>query len=393
MYSRDPYRSQPAPSRNPWFILGPILFLGVLAIVVLALSGAFKGGRNSVALNDPEAKPRDVAPRGERNPDERARIKLFKNIRDSVVNVDTIMIQQDSVDLGVIERREGTGSGFVWDKQGHIVTNFHVIMSALQKGKNLAVRVILADRSSHDAILVGASPDHDLAVLRITVDADKLTPIPVGTSGDLEVGQTVYAIGNPFGQSLTLTQGIISALDREIDSITDKPITGVIQTDAAMNPGNSGGPLLDKDGRLIGVNTAITSPSGGSVGIGYSIPVDTVNSIVPELIRSGRTLRPILGVVALPDKYRRNFSIDKGVILQEVRAKGPAEKAGLKGFTILPNGEKKMGDVLLSIKGEAINVFTDLDRILSKCKVQEKVKVTFLRNGQVEETEVILAGI
>jgi S1-C subfamily serine protease len=392
-YRDSPYDDRPS-GRNPWYVIGPILFLIGMGLLAFLISGFFRNNQpDPNRLNDPEAKPRTVAPRGQRDPEEIARIKLFKDVKDSVVNVDTILIQRNSFNLTEAERRQGTGSGFVWDDQGHIVTNFHVIMSALQRNQNLAVRVTTSDRTSYDAVLIGASPDHDLAVLKINADSSKLKPITVGTSSDLEVGQTVFALGNPFGQSLTLTQGIISALEREIESVTDKPISGVIQTDAAINPGNSGGPLFDKDGRLIGVNTAITSPSGGSVGIGYSIPVDTVNDVVPELIRTGRKLRPVLGIVALPDKYKRSLGISKGIIIQEVRTGGPAANAGLRGLIVNNRGEKEIGDILISIKGESINSFADLDRVMAKCKVQEKVPVVVQRGRELLEIEVTLAGI
>lgn len=185
---------------------------------------------------------------------------------------------------------EGTGSGFIWDHAGNIVTNFHVIQNAD------AAQVTLSDQSSWKARLVGGAPDKDLALLRIDAPADRLRPIPIGSSKDLQVGQKVFAIGNPFGLDQTLTTGVISALGREIESLTRRPIQGVIQTDAAINPGNSGGPLLDSAGRLIGVNTQIYSPSGAFAGIGFAIPVDTVNRFVPELIRYGRVIRPGIGV-------------------------------------------------------------------------------------------------
>jgi S1-C subfamily serine protease len=211
--------------------------------------------------------------------------------------------------LNVQQVPRGTGTGFVWDASGHIVTNFHVI-----QGANGA-KVTLADQTTFDAELVGAFPDRDLAVLRIEAPKDKLPPIAVGSSRDLMVGQRVYAIGNPFGLDQTLTTGIVSALNREIESFNSRTIRGVIQTDAAINPGNSGGPLLDSAGRLIGVNTQIASPSGASAGIGFAIPVDEVNRIVPRLIRDGRFVRPAIGVSAGPPGLSQALKLPKGVAL------------------------------------------------------------------------------
>jgi S1-C subfamily serine protease len=228
---------------------------------------------------------RPVTPRGPLAADELANIEVFKRLSPSVVHITTLEVARDFFSRSVQQVPRGTGTGFVWDSQGHVVTNFHVI----QGGD--AARVTLADQSTHRATLVGAFPDRDLAVLKINLPRERLHPIPVGTSRDLQVGQKVYAIGNPFGLDQTLTTGIVSALNREIDSVNQRTIRGVIQTDAAINPGNSGGPLLDSAGRLIGVNTAIYSPSGGSAGIGFAIPVDEVNRIVPRLIKEGRITR------------------------------------------------------------------------------------------------------
>lgn len=252
----------------------------------------------------------------------------------------------------------------------------------------------MADRSSWNARLVGVAPDNDLAVLQIDASADKLKPLPVGSSSDLEVGQTVYAIGNPFGQSLTFTHGIVSALDREIQSVTDRPIRGVIQTDAALNPGNSGGPLLDREGRLIGVNTAIATPSGGNVGIGYAIPVDTVNQVVTQLIRTGRAAKPSLGIVLLRERDTRAIGYDKGVMIAEIRPNSAAAKAGLRGFRIDPEtGEHIHGDVIVAIDDEAINGVADYDRVMAKLKVQQTVTLSILRGKQSREVKVTLEGI
>jgi S1-C subfamily serine protease len=271
--------------RSAWFCL----------ILAVALSAAglffFKASWvRSASLFDPRAAPRAVNPRGELLSDEKSTITLFRQASPSVVNITAIGVERDLFTLNLYQIPQGTGSGFVWDTNGDIITNFHVIQQAD------AAQVTLADQSNWKARIVGVAPDKDIAVLRIDAPANRLRPIPIGTSKDLQVGQSVFAIGNPFGLDQTLTTGVISALNREIESVTRRPIQGVIQSDAAINPGNSGGPLLDSAGRLIGVNTAIYSPSGTSAGIGFAIPVDIVNRIVPELIRSGKVTRPGLGI-------------------------------------------------------------------------------------------------
>jgi S1-C subfamily serine protease len=384
------YEEHPHPSSTWLQTFGPfILIVGAVLLGVYLFSGVRELPNGPV--NDPKVVARNVAPRGQRDPDEIERIELFKRSKNSVVNVDTIQVMRD-YDFSVVEQQSGTGSGFIWDKEGRIVTNFHVIQPALKR--NSEIRVVLADRTPWKARIVGVSPDHDLAVLQINPSKDKLEPISIGTSSDLEVGQTVFAIGNPFGLSLTLTQGIISALDREIQSVTERPIKGVIQTDAAINPGNSGGPLLDKDGRLIGVNTAITSPTGGSVGIGYSIPIDTVNEVVPELIRQGRTAKPYLGLVTLPEQYSRKLGLEKGLIIQEVRPGSPAAKAGFRGLRFNPQTrERLLGDILVTANGQPMNRQKDLEKILNDAKVGDKIQLEVQRGDDVIQAEILLEGI
>jgi S1-C subfamily serine protease len=351
--------------------------------------------------HDANAQLRDVTPKADPNAVELERIKVFRDISPGVVNVDTLRIQRTGY-IGLAERQIGTGSGFVWDTDGRIVTNFHVIQDTLQVTpagevsirSSATVRVTLADHSAWNARLVGVAPDQDLAVLQIDAPKDKLKPLPIGSSADLEVGQTAYAIGNPFGRSLTFTTGIVSALDREIQSVTDRPITGVIQTDAAINPGNSGGPLLDRSGRLIGVNTAITSPTGASVGIGYAIPVDTVNPVVTQLIRTGRAARPSLGVVLLRERDTRAIGYDQGVMIAEVRPGSAAAKAGLVGFRTDPDtGRQLPGDVILAVDGEPVDGIADFERAMSKWRVGQTVRLTVRRGQQTREVNVTLEGI
>jgi S1-C subfamily serine protease len=286
----------------------------------------------------------------------------------------------------VQEVARGTGTGFVWDAAGHIVTNFHVI----QEGSG--ARVTLLDQSSWPAKLVGAFPDRDLAVLKIDAPRDKLPPIPIGTSRDLQVGQRVFAIGNPFGLDQTLTTGIVSALNREIESFNNRSIRGVVQTDAAINPGNSGGPLLDSAGRLIGVNTQIASPSGASAGIGFAIPVDEVNRVVPRLIRDGRITRPALGISAASEQIHRALRLPEGVALVQVNPNGPAGKAGLQAFSRARDGRILAGDVITAINDEPVASLDDMLTALEKRQPGERVQLSVWRAGQTRKASAVLAG-
>jgi S1-C subfamily serine protease len=252
--------------------------------------------------------------------------------------------------------------------------------------------VTLADHSVWDAQLVGVAPDHDLAVLYIKAPKHQLRPLAIGTSADLEVGQSVFAIGNPFGLDQTLTTGIISALGREIRATTGRTIAGVIQTDAAINPGNSGGPLLDSAGRLIGVNMAIVSPSGSNAGIGFAVPVDTVNRIVPQLIRQGEITRAGLGVRIGDDRVSRRLNLP-GVLIIEVDKGSAAEAAGLRSTQVDAKGGVKLGDVIVAIDGERIETSDDLFNAMEKRAVGEVVKVTVLRSERRLSMAVTLQAV
>jgi S1-C subfamily serine protease len=319
------------------------------------------------------AAPRAVTPRGPFGEDEKANIALFKSASPSVVHITTLEYARDFFSLDVQQIPRGTGSGFVWDEQGRIVTNYHVI-----QGANAAT-ITLHDQSTWKASLVGAFPDRDLAVLQIEAPREKLKPVPIGTSRDLIVGQRVYAIGNPFGLDQTLTIGIISALNREIESVTQRKIRGVIQTDAAINPGNSGGPLLDSAGRLIGVNTSIYSPSGASAGIGFAIPVDEINRIVPRLIRDGKFERPVLGVQFAPAQLLPALGLDSGVAVLDVVRGGPAGIAGLKPFYRNPSGKIVFGDVIVAIDDRPVNNVDELFEVLEARQPGDTVSLTVLR--------------
>ncbi|GAB4849194.1 Protease Do-like 1, chloroplastic [Ancistrocladus abbreviatus] len=316
--------------------------------------------------------------------DELATVRLFQENTPSVVYITNLAVKQDAFTLDVLEVPQGSGSGFIWDKDGHIVTNYHVIRGASD------LRVTLADQTTYEAKVVGFDQDKDVAVLNIEVPKDKLRPIPVGVSEDLLVGQKVYAIGNPFGLDHTLTTGVISGLRREISSAaTGRPIQGVIQTDAAINPGNSGGPLLDSSGSLIGINTAIYSPSGASTGVGFSIPVDIVSGIVEQLVKFGKVTRPILGIKFAPDQSVEQLGVS-GVLVLDAPPDGPAGKAGLQPTKRDAYGRLILGDIIISVNGKKVSNGSDLYRILDNCEVGDKVIVEVLRGDHKEKIPVTL---
>ena len=306
---------------------------------------------------------------------ERRNIQLFERLSPSVVYVTKLNLRRQPFRMRMEGVPSGTGSGFVWDKNGTIVTNYHVVKGAQ------AVEVTLADQSTFSAQAVGFEPDKDLAVLRIEAPADKLRPIKVGNSGKLKVGQNVYAIGNPFGFDHTLTTGVISGLGREIESVTRRPIQGVIQTDAAINPGNSGGPLLDSSGHLIGINTAIYSPSGAYAGIGFAVPVDTVKRLVPEILKYGRVAKPGLGIHPAEDYTVRRLGL-QGVLVVSLVPGGPADKAGLQPTTRGRNGRLVLGDRIVALDGKPIKDLDGLYRVLDLKKIGQKVTVTVFRRGK-----------
>ena len=329
--------------------------------------------------------PRAVAARGSLAEDEQNNIAIFKAASPTTVNITTLTSSRSLFSLDATQVPQGTGSGFIWDVQGHVVTNFHVIQSAN------GARVTLSDHSTWKAVLVGAFPDRDLAVLRIDAPPEKLKPIAVGTSKDLQVGQKVYAIGNPFGLDQTLTTGIVSALDREIESVTQRTIRGVIQTDAAINPGNSGGPLLDSAGRLIGVNTAIYSPSGASSGIGFAIPVDEVSRVVPRLIKDGKVVRPALGIQAAPPQFMETMKLAKGVAVVGVVPGGAAQVAGIKPFIREATGEIVTGDIITALAGKAVTNLDELLEALERHKPGETISLSILRDGKPTDVSVRLS--
>lgn len=376
--------ARPGPNRpnstvNGWLV-------AVLLVLVAVLLFQMTGGLSKL-LHDPGALPRPVTARGDLSADEKSQIELFRMASPSVVHITSVALRRDRLSLNVFEIPSGSGSGFVWDKQGYIVTNFHVVQEAFQQGDAGRVRVTLTDNSTWEARQVGAEPDKDLAVLKIDAPPARLIPILIGTSADLQVGQKVFAIGNPFNLDQTLTTGVISGVGRDIQSVTRRSIHGVIQTDAAINPGNSGGPLLDSAGRLIGINTAIYSPSGAYSGIGFAVPVDTVNRTVPQLIRYGKIERPALGIHIFDDTVveqlrRANVLKEQGVLVRDVLPNSAAEKAGLVPTRRDSLGEIRLGDLIVKINETRIKTSNDLFDELDRHKVGDTVTLTVLRDGQ-----------
>ena len=363
-----------------WLVALLLVLVGVLVWRMLT------GGPGP--LHDPDAAPRAAAPRLEFAPEEAAQIKLYRDSVPSVVHVTSALLAQDR-SQNIFEIPRGAGSGFIWNDDGHIVTNNHVIAGAAR------AHVTLYDGSSLSARLVGKDEANDIAVLKIDAPPDKLQPIPIGTSADLQIGQNVFAIGDPFGFSATLTTGVISGLDRQFAGGDNQTITGVIQTDAAINPGNSGGPLLDSAGRLIGMNTAIVSPSGAYAGIGFAIPVDTINETVTALIRGESVAKPWMGIVISSDStveqaVESGLIDQRGVLVQDVYREGPAAEAGLRGMRRGRLGGVIPGDLIVAVNGQEIRLREELLSFIRKRKVGETLTVTIIRDGQRIELPVTL---
>ena len=333
-------------------------------------------------IHSEEASLASLPPRDLREA-ENATIRLFERATPSVVYITTSTVRRNYYSRNAMEVPRGSGSGFIWDYNGHIITNYHVIQGADR------LQVTLADQTTYDAELIGQAPTKDLAVLRIKAPKNKLNPLPVGKSYNLKVGQFVFAIGNPFGLDQTLTTGIISALGREINSVGGLPIRDVIQTDAAINPGNSGGPLLDSSGRLIGVNTAIYSPSGASAGIGFSIPVDVVDWVVPDLIKYGKLRRPTLGVETASSQITDQIGVE-GVLIINVLEDSAADRAGVQPTFRDRNGRLQLGDIIKAINGEKIKNRKDLLLVLEKYKVGQKIRLTVERDDEQYDLPLVL---
>mmetsp|Transcript_12216 Transcript_12216/g.15238 ORF Transcript_12216/g.15238 Transcript_12216/m.15238 type:complete len:466 (-) Transcript_12216:125-1522(-) len=332
-------------------------------------------------------------------PEENRLINTFKRVSSSVAYVQTSAIQKRGLAFRSLEVPAGSGSGFLWDEDGHVVTNYHVI-AAGGGGVNARVKVKLTGMAeAMDAVVVGVEPEKDLAVLRIEKGMGLPRPIDVGTSSDLQVGQSVMAIGNPFGLDDTLTTGVVSALGRDVDGVGGRPIKNCIQTDAAINPGNSGGPLLDSRGRLIGVNTAIFSPGarggvGGNIGIGFAIPVDTVRRVVNQIIRYGKVVRPTIGINAADDRVVQAISAQlgrtlDGVLVAEVLSPSPARRAGLVASQMRSDGTIILGDLITEVNGQKVKQVEDLLSAVEEQKDGDVVVLKVMRMCDPRKLEII----
>ncbi|MEE8467694.1 MAG: trypsin-like peptidase domain-containing protein [Planctomycetota bacterium] len=371
-----------APAPRP-SLLTPLL-LAALLLAVVWRELPWRPG----SLHDPTAAPREITARGELSDLERSTIEIFEATRGGVVHITTTEKRAVITRLGVSvqEVEHGTGSGFLWSADGYIVTNYHVLADGSERAF-----VRLADGDLVEGFFVGGDPDHDLAVLKIDPTGRDLHPVPLGRSVDLRVGQSVFAIGNPFGFDWTLTTGVVSGLERSILSVTRTPIEGVIQTDAAINPGNSGGPLLDSAGRLIGINTAIYGPAGVNLGIGFAVPVETVNRIVPALIATGLAPRAGLGVTLVADTVARSEGLE-GVVIREVAPGSAAQRAGLRSLGQDADGTQGL-DVIVAVDGRRVGRRADLLRALAAHAPGDTVTLAVRRDGRTVDIEVVLQNV
>jgi S1-C subfamily serine protease len=375
----------------------PVLLSLCLASRLLAQSKPTED--EVIAQSRKSAKPRAIAPRGPLFAQELNLVKLFRTAKASVVHVNALVEGYDRYTGQMELVPAGLGTGFVWDDLGHVVTNNHVITVMLQQDIATTadeVRVSLADDKTYKARIIGRSLAFDIAVLQVFAPLEQLRPLPLGRSVDLQVGQSVFAIGNPFGLDHSLTTGIVSALDRTIGTDFGNPIKGAIQTDAAINPGNSGGPLLDSAGRVVGMNTAITSTSGSSAGIGFAIPVDTLNRVVPMLIKKGTEAIPVLGFQSFTSDWARRLGEPKGILVDAVEPNGPSDKAGLRGTVRRAGGNvnnpediQELGDVIVGYNGTPVNTEVELADLLAFHPQGQPVVFDILRKGQPMKITIV----
>ncbi len=321
-------------------------------------------------------------------PVESKTIEIYRKVVPSTVNVSNIKLARNFY-YGEVEIPQGQGSGFVWDNEGHIVTNFHVV-----QGGNSFVVTFHNDPKQYKASIVGATPEKDIAVLKLEEKPTKLLPISVGSSKNLQVGQYSFAIGSPFGLDYTLTTGVVSALGRKIEGIGGVKISDMIQTDAAINMGNSGGPLLNSSSELIGMNTVIFSTSGSSAGLGFAVPADTISRIVPQLIKHGKVIRPGLGISIVPDGMKNSrLNIKKGIVISHVDERGSAASAGLQGMTQDQFGRYYLGDIILSVDGQEVNNLDDIYQVLDKKNIGDMVEIKYRRDGKDLKVKIKLKAI
>ncbi len=342
-----------------------LLIVWALLVVTVWAGGPFV---REILLTADE--PRIVAPRGKLAEFERVSTALFESAGPAVVYIFTETASTGAP--GPVAPRGGAGSGFVWDGAGHVVTNFHVVQGATR------ISVRLDSGEAVPATLVGAAPDYDLAVLKLSTAPGGPKPIPVGSSADLKVGQAVFAIGNPFGLNRSLSTGVVSALNRHLPTASGREIHGVIQIDAAINPGNSGGPLLDSAGRLIGVNTAIVSGSGSSAGVGFAVPVDVVNRVVPRLIEDGKFPRPGIGIAIVDEETGARLGL-RGIVIAAVLPGSSAEEAGLEG---IDRRSGRLGDVITEVNRQRVQGLAEFSATLEKAGIGSEVELTVIRNDR-----------
>lgn len=351
-----------------------IIFLGFLLALLYF-------GKSGYKFRNIQSPPREITPRGSLAEFEKTTIDIFNAAAPSVVYIFT-----EKAISGLFRHNsttQGAGSGFLWDQYGHIVTNFHVIEGARR------IKVRLENGEAVEAAYVGGSPGHDLAVIRLRESIPNIKPIPIGNSKTLQVGQTVLAIGNPFGLARTLTTGVVSALNRRLPTSTGREVVGVIQTDAAINPGNSGGPLIDTAGRLIGVNTAIISQSGTSSGIGFAVPVDVVNQVVPLLISNGKVPRPGIGIIILEEEITARLGI-VGVVIDRITPGMSAQQAGLRGIDY---NNRTIGDVIVGVDGNTVNDMADYIRYLQEYEIGQTITLNVIRNDKLIKVRVTLVDV
>ncbi len=376
------YEERPLPRSN----YGGCAIL-VLLLILVAVGGGFLWWfwPEHMGFNA-HAEPRPVTARGNLSEAEQANIDIYSRCSPSLAQVTNLTSQGTLFGLNVQEVPKGVGSGFVWDTDGHVVTAYHVVQGAS------SAQVHLSDNHTYEARNVWGYADLDIAVISIDAPKSSLHPIMIGTSHDLKVGQLTYALGDPFGLDQTMTNGIVSALNRTFHAANEQRIHGAIQTSAPINPGNSGGPLLDSAGRLIGMNTAILSPSGAFAGIGFAVPVDEINRVVPELIRHGKVVRPRLGVEIAADQVAKHLGVDSGALIIRVVADSAAAKAGLKDTRRDDSGHIILGDIIVGIDGKKIDSGEDLFNALQNDKVGDTVTLSIIRDDKPVDVKVTLGG-